>query len=135
MTTLPLAPERIRILDCTTSFGHERPFGPDHSLPALLALIERNGIAGAIATSLASLTYNDAEGNAFALAASRREPRVLPGVVAMPGRLYDGGTALRAALNVGGVLLKLYPEEHGWAPRTRAFADLVAVAAAPRPPV
>jgi predicted TIM-barrel fold metal-dependent hydrolase len=123
------------VLDVNTAFGRLPVAGPDCSLPALRRLMDRNGVAAAVTSSLVGLTYHDAEGNAETLRACRTDPRLHPAAVVMPGVYLDWRRHLEAALAAGCRVVKLYPEEHGWSPRSRRFEELVAfLAARPAPP-
>lgn len=125
------------VLDVNTAFGTLPVAGPDCSLEALLRLMERNGVAAAVTHSLVGLTYNDAEGNAATLRACRTDARLLPAAVVMPGIYLDWRRRLAESLDAGCRLVRLYPEEHGWSPRSRRFEELVDALAgrAPRPPL
>ena len=114
------------MLDCNTVFGARPVRGPDASPAALLRLMDRNGVAGAVTSSLDGLTYNDAEGNRATLALCGDEPRLLPAAVVMPGRYLDWRSHLEEALDAGCLLVKLFVDEHRWTAPAQRFQDVVA---------
>ena len=125
----------LPVFDVNTAFGSLPVAGPDCSLAALRRLMARNGVAASVTSSLVGLTYHDAEGNAETRRACRADSRLHPAAVVMPGVYLGWRDRLEAALGAGCRVVKLYPEEHGWSPRSRRFEELVAyLAGRPAPP-
>jgi predicted TIM-barrel fold metal-dependent hydrolase len=126
----PLQEEPARhalpVLDVNTAFGTLPVAGPDCSLESLLRLMERNGVAAAVTHSMVGLTYHDSEGDAATHRACRADDRLFPAAVVMPGVYLDWRSRLAASLDAGCRLVRLYPEEHGWSPRSQRFEGLVA---------
>ena len=97
--------------------------------------MDRNGVAGAVTSSLDGLTHNDAEGNRATLALCGGEPRLLPAAVVMPGRYLEWRSHLEEALDAGCLLVKLFVDEHRWTASAQRFRDVVAaLAGRPFPP-
>ena len=115
----------MRIVDCSTHFGHRAHDSLDVTLETLLGELQRHNVACAWAYSLRSVARLARDGNAEALDAAARHSQLVP-VATVDARQYpecleDVDRCLSAGLR----LFRLFPHEQHWSLQSAPFEQIV----------
>ncbi|MER7332783.1 MULTISPECIES: hypothetical protein [unclassified Micromonospora] len=129
----------MNLIDCNAMLGRlPTANAGEGSAAALVKLMDRFGIDGAVVAHTAAWRHDPASGNALLLAELAGEPRLRPAWVGLPdscGEVAPPTQFVVAARRQGVVAVRLYPADHGYALGGPDCAPLLDALAAARLPL
>ncbi len=113
------------VIDINTVFGRRLESDPRYTAAAVVADLDRHGVAVAFTCSRRGIDYSPGPGNRETLDAVRRHPALIPAGVLDPRDSFGWQGEADRCLGAGIRLFRFFPRTQGWAVDSESFREIL----------